>query len=370
MAQTPALYYADGDVIDYTPGSAVVAGDVVVVGTFPLVAPSAIAANVKGTLIAEGVVQVPQKAEIIAAGAAVYWDPTGDPVTGTNGTGAATGTAGSLNLMGWATETTAATDTYVKVFLSNQKKTTTLGGAVTADSLTIAGAGGITLSGTTGQPKITLTTNLADALSILDSAADIIVITTTTGSPAVAITPATSITGLLTATGGITIPGAVDVTFTGTTGQPEIVIPDNVADALSIKDGTGGADLLVFVTTNSGECIAPNVPIRYKVVTTAVAAAGATVADAGQLARANIVHVSSDGATKGVKLATGVMGDEITIINDSGTACELYAASGGTINGLVADASVVIPASKGVWCQCTAADTWIAFDLPAKASAS
>jgi len=215
-----------------------------------------------------------------------------------------------------------------------------------------------------------LTTNLADALSILDSAADIIVIGTTTGSPTVTIIPATGITGLLTATGGITIPGAVDLAFTGTTGQCEIVIPDNLADALSIKDGTGGADLLVFVTTNGAEAIAPNVPIRFKVVTTAVAAAGATVADAGQLARANIVHVSSDGATKGVKLATGVMGDEITIVNDSGTACELYAASGGTINGLAADASVVIPASNGDWFQCTASDTRLAFALAPTASAS
>ena len=37
--------------------------------------------------------RVPQKAETIAAGDAVYWDPTGDPVTGAAGTGAATGTA-------------------------------------------------------------------------------------------------------------------------------------------------------------------------------------------------------------------------------------------------------------------------------------
>lgn len=33
MAQTPALYYAAGDVEDYTPSSAVAGGDVVVIGT-------------------------------------------------------------------------------------------------------------------------------------------------------------------------------------------------------------------------------------------------------------------------------------------------------------------------------------------------
>jgi hypothetical protein len=31
---------------------------------------------------------------------------------------------------------------------------------------------------------------------------------------------------------------------------------------------------------------------------------------------------------------------------------------------------VVIPASKGIIAYCTAADTWIAFDMPAKATAS
>lgn len=101
-----------------------------------------------------------------------------------------------------------------------------------------------------------------------------------------------------------------------------------------------------------------------------VAAAGSTVADAGQLAASAVVLISSDGATKGVKLPTGVAGMVIDVINTTSTACELYAASGGTVNGLSADASVVLPASKGVRCFCTAADTWTAFDLPAKATAS
>jgi hypothetical protein len=117
---------------------------------------------------------------------------------------------------------------------------------ISAD-VSIIGGKDLTFVGATGENQLVLTTNLADALSIKDSAADIIVITTTTGSPAVAITPAVSITGLLTATGGITVPGAVDVTFTGTTGQSEIVLTANLADALSVKDATG--DLLVFTTT-------------------------------------------------------------------------------------------------------------------------
>ena len=106
------------------------------------------------------------------------------------------------------------------------------------------------------------------------------------------------------------------------------------------------------------------------ITATPVAAAGSTVADAGQLAASAVVLITSDGATKGVKLPTGVAGMVIEVINTSGTACELYAASGGTVNGLSADASVVVQASKGVRCICTAADTWLAFDLVALATAS
>ena len=102
----------------------------------------------------------------------------------------------------------------------------------------------------------------------------------------------------------------------------------------------------------------------------AVAAAGTTVADAAQLGASSIVHVSSDGATKGVKLQTGVANQVVIAINDTATACELYAQDGGTVNGLGADASVVLPASKGLLCFCTADDTWIAFDMTALATAS
>lgn len=107
-----------------------------------------------------------------------------------------------------------------------------------------------------------------------------------------------------------------------------------------------------------------------RVIATPVAAAGSTVADAGQLGSANVVTISSDGATKGVKLPTGQAGQIVTVINTTATACELYAASGGTVNGLSADASIVVPASKGVLCVCTASNTWTVYDLPAKATAS
>ncbi len=110
----------------------------------------------------------------------------------------------------------------------------------------------------------------------------------------------------------------------------------------------------------------------FKLIATPVAAAGAGggVAGAAALGAGNFLTVSSDGATKGVKLLTGAAGDVKWILNTSGTACNLFAASGGTINGGAGDAGCTIPASKGVLAVCTAADTWTVFDLTAHAGAA
>lgn len=133
----------------------------------------------------------------------------------------------------------------------------------------------------------------------------------------------------------------------------------NLATAQTLSSKTLASPIITGLTTNSN-------------TTTPVAAAGSTVADAGQLPSTHISHVTSDGATKGVKLPAVTAGGVVMIvINDTaGTACELYAESTGSINGAAADASMVIPAAKGVICISTAAKTWVAFDLTAKASAS
>ena len=54
-----ASYVQDGDLLDYTPGSAVAAGEVVVIGSLVGVAPRAIAANALGALAVEGVYEIP-----------------------------------------------------------------------------------------------------------------------------------------------------------------------------------------------------------------------------------------------------------------------------------------------------------------------
>jgi predicted RecA/RadA family phage recombinase len=161
MAQTPALMYSEGGVIDYTPGSAVIAGQVVLIGTIPMIAPSAIAASAKGALTNEGLWKVPKATGAITAGDAIYWDEDGSPVTGTALSGACTGTATGNNLMGYATADAASGDTYTYVELTAAKRTTTLGGSVTADditgsdsSLAVAGAPPATTSSAGGAVAI------------------------------------------------------------------------------------------------------------------------------------------------------------------------------------------------------------------------
>ena len=78
-----AEYYADGDLIDYTPSSAVAAGDVVLVGDTVTVAPRPIAAGKLGAVAVEGVFKLPKASGAISQGVIVYWDATAGNITTT-----------------------------------------------------------------------------------------------------------------------------------------------------------------------------------------------------------------------------------------------------------------------------------------------
>lgn len=104
------------------------------------------------------------------------------------------------------------------------------------------------------------------------------------------------------------------------------------------------------------------------VTAAATAAAGSLYTDAAALAATNTTFITCDSAAKGVKLPNGAAGDIMSVINNSATAAKLYPATGGTLNGLSANAAVVIPASKGVLCFCSATDTWTVFDMNARAT--
>jgi len=104
-----ADYYQDGDLINYTPSSAVAAGAVVVLADLVTVAPRPIAANQLGSVAVEGVFKLPKASGAISQGAIVYWDATNSNVTTT---------AGSNKRAGKAAEAAASGDAVVPVLIN------------------------------------------------------------------------------------------------------------------------------------------------------------------------------------------------------------------------------------------------------------
>jgi len=117
----------------------------------------------------------------------------------------------------------------------------------------------LAFDGATGANEIRVPTNLADALSVEDSAGDLIVITTTTGSQVITITPALTVTGACTANGGIVMGDAQNIAlntgtgsqigtaagqklgFWGTTPATQPAhVTDPAATAQDLTDNTGG----------------------------------------------------------------------------------------------------------------------------------
>ncbi len=118
-----AVFVQDGNAVDYTPGSDVAAGDVVVQGDLVGVARTPIAANTLGSLAVVGMFDVVKAAVSITVGAAVFWDADGNPVGGTPGTGAATTSASGNTFMGFATAEADESATVVRVSLRSIEST-------------------------------------------------------------------------------------------------------------------------------------------------------------------------------------------------------------------------------------------------------
>ena len=162
MAQTPATTYAEGDAIDYTPGSAVTAGNVVVLGGLVGVATSDIAANALGSLTVKGVFKTPKTTAAWSVGLPVHWNPTGDPDGGTAGTGAAN-QLGVGTYMGVASIAASSGDDYGYVILNavsssgggaSSSVTATTGGATTG--LIPVNAGFVTVTSDSADKQISL----------------------------------------------------------------------------------------------------------------------------------------------------------------------------------------------------------------------
>lgn len=369
MAQTPALFYSDGATIDYTPGSAVAAGEVVLIDSIPCIAPAAIEANVKGALAVGGIWKVPQAAEIISAGDAVYWDADGNPVTGTAGTGAATETATGNNCIGKCVETTAATDTYVKVLLNQFLQVATTLGSCTADditgsdsSLAIAGqsaaqggtvaiAGGpSSTSGNAGGP-VTITGGTPGATGVGGA----VTITGKAGG-------ATSGTG-----GAVAIAGGAG-TAGNANGGAVTMLGGNAHG--SGTDGTVGIGTSNTSAVSIGASAIPTTIAGQTVlgVGASTAAAGSTVADAGALPAGTGSIYPTTGAddTKGVVIdaADKVTGRVLFIGNGvSNKILKVYGPSGASINGAAGDAAFSSASGKGVIIVClsSSGNTWLAW---------
>jgi predicted RecA/RadA family phage recombinase len=145
MAQAfQAQFVQEGASIDYTPSSAVVAGQVVVQGSMIGVAKTPIAANALGALGVKGIFDVVKANEQQALGAALYWDADGNPYGGTAGTGCATTTSSGNTFIGFAQVLAGATDETVRVLWSGPVTVTnTVHNALTAEIADPGAAGAI-----------------------------------------------------------------------------------------------------------------------------------------------------------------------------------------------------------------------------------
>lgn len=96
MAVTYALFRSGSPVMaDYTPGSAVTAGDVVIVSDLALIAHLDIAANALGSLATGGgIYSMPKASGSITGGVRLFWDATNHVVTTDRGTNKIIGFAG------------------------------------------------------------------------------------------------------------------------------------------------------------------------------------------------------------------------------------------------------------------------------------
>jgi len=109
-----ARFIHDGKSIDYTPSSAVTAGDVIVQGELVGVAKQDIAANTLGALAIEGVFDFPKPTGAgtdAAVGTLMYWDAA-------DGNAQETADTGTNKLIGKLVKACSTTDTTCRIKLS------------------------------------------------------------------------------------------------------------------------------------------------------------------------------------------------------------------------------------------------------------
>jgi hypothetical protein len=114
---------------------------------------------------------------------------------------------------------------------------------------------------------------------------------------------ALTVSGLITANGGITFADGDDITFTGATGTNDIVLVNGLADALSITDGS--ADVLTISTAGGTNTVAitgdltVSGTIAADTATTASVATTVTITDNEDTDEANAIIFTSGGDLDG-----------------------------------------------------------------------
>lgn len=128
MAQVPSNFVQDDCSIPYTPEAAVVAGDVVVVGsTLVTIAKLDIPAGKLGNVVTDDIFEVPKVTGAVTGFQKLYYDADADPVGGTAGTGAFTTNSALGPFAGWADQDGAASgDETVTLILRSADSPTTV----------------------------------------------------------------------------------------------------------------------------------------------------------------------------------------------------------------------------------------------------
>lgn len=303
MAQTPAIVVqAARRYIDYTPTSNVTAGDVVLLGSIPLVATSDCEAGHLGALAIDAVIDAPKDGSTFEAGDAGYWNATASPVEGDADSGAMTSTASGANLMGLVIADAAAEDSTVRLLMTAAKRTTTLAGSVTADDITGSDSS-LTISGKAG-------------------------------------------VGAGTA-GAVAITSGASAGATGTAGGLSI-------DCGAATGGTAGT--ITIGGANAGAIVLGLMP---QIPTATVAAAGSAQANAAALVTGFTVVTGANG-TAGVKLPAAADGGVCIVKNDeaANAALKVYPDTDDAVNALAANASLEMPAKTAAAFIAYDATTW------------
>lgn len=305
MAQTPVIREASSNVLDYIASADKTAGEVVIVGTIPMVVVRDIdySENTLGGLSAgEGEVWLmPQAAEVLTGGDAVYWDADGNPYGGTAGSGCATGTATGNNLIGTVaplqtngTVATANTDSYVRVIPNAAKRTATIAGSVTADDV-VGSDTTLTITGKQG------TASAVGGTLVLTAGAGGV----TTGAGGAASLVGGAATNDNCAGGAVTINGGAG-------------------------NGTGAAGAIVIGSTAASITLGkmPRIPV------TALTAGGTAIGNANAVSEGfNVVAGAND--TAAVILPTAVAGAQVIIKTTvAGKNLIVFPAVNGTINNV------------------------------------